>query len=130
MLRLSVLWLGVAGLAVLRGGGGVTGEGAELSEGWAELREGWVEVRLEVRGQMEDMVVTVVLLRLVTAWDSWLDICQRGAKTEGVRFREAMRGRAVSCFLLMWNRAGKRAGLYRMSSVPEIKIQFIFRYAF
>lgn len=56
VLRLSVLWLGVAGLAVLRGGGGgVTGEGAEL-------REGWVEVRLEVRGQMGDMVVTVVLL--------------------------------------------------------------------
>lgn len=35
-----------------------------------------MEVRLEVRGQMEDMVVTVVLLRLVTACDSWLDICQ------------------------------------------------------
>lgn len=70
MLRLSALWLGVAGvagLAVLRGGGGVTGEGAEL-------REGWVEVRLEVRGQAGDMVVTVVLLRLVTACDSWLDI--------------------------------------------------------
>lgn len=65
MLR-CVLWLGVAGLAVLRGGG-VTGEGAEL-------REGWVEVRLEVRGQTEDMVVAVVLLRLVTACDSWLDI--------------------------------------------------------
>lgn len=74
MLRLSVVWLGVAGLAVLQGGGGVTGEDAELSEGWAELREGWVEVRLEVRGQTGDMVVTVVLLRLVTAWDSWLDI--------------------------------------------------------
>lgn len=68
VLRLSVLWLGVAGLAVLRGGG-VTGEGAEL-------REGWVEVRLEVRGQTGDMVVTVVL-RLVTACDSWLDICQK-----------------------------------------------------
>lgn len=70
VLRLSVLWLGVAGLAVLRGGGGGdTGEGTEL-------REGWVEVRLEVRGQMEDMVVTAVLLRLVTACDSWLDIWQ------------------------------------------------------
>lgn len=69
MLRLSVLWLGVAGLAVLRGGGGVTGDGAEL-------REGWVEVRLEVRGQTGDMVVTVVL-RLVTACDSWLDIWWR-----------------------------------------------------
>lgn len=68
VLRWSVLWLGVAGLAVLRGGGGgVTGEGAEL-------REGWVEVRLEVRGQTEDMVDAVVLLRLVTACDSWLDI--------------------------------------------------------
>lgn len=76
VLRLSVLWLGVAGLAVLRGGGGgVTGEGAEL-------REGWVEVRLEVRGQMEDMVVTVVLLRLVTACDSWLDIWQRERGTD------------------------------------------------
>lgn len=76
VLRLSVLWLGVAGLAVLRGGGvGVTGEGAEL-------REGWVEVRLEVRGQMGDMVVTVVLLRLVTACDSWLDIWQRDRGTE------------------------------------------------
>lgn len=35
VLRLSVLWLGVAGvagLAVLRGGG-VTGEGAELRDG-------------------------------------------------------------------------------------------------
>lgn len=63
VLRLSALWLGVAGLAVLRGGGGVTGEGAEL-------REGWVELRLELRGQMEDMVVAVVLLRLVTACDS------------------------------------------------------------
>lgn len=73
---MSVLWLGVAGLAVLRGGGGgVTGEGA------AELREGWVEVRLEVRG---DMVVTVVLLRLVTACDSWLDIWQK--KTGAFRF--------------------------------------------
>lgn len=72
MFRLSVLWLGVAGLAVLRGGGGgVTGEGA------AELREGWVEVRLEVRGQAGDMVVTVVLLRLVTACDSWLDIWRK-----------------------------------------------------
>lgn len=61
----------MAGLAVLRGGGGgVTGDGAEL-------RDGWVEVRLEVRGQTEDMVVTVVLLRLVTAWDSWLDIWRR-----------------------------------------------------
>lgn len=71
-----MLWLGVAGLAVLRGGGGgVAGEGAELRGGWAELREGWVEVRLEVRGQTGDMVVTVVLLRVVTAWDSWLDIC-------------------------------------------------------
>lgn len=74
--RLSVLWLGVAGLAVLRGGGGgVTGEGA------AELREGWVEVRLEVRGQAGDMVVTVVLLRLVTACDSWLDIWQKETGT-------------------------------------------------
>lgn len=63
VLRLSALWLGVAGLAVLRGGGGVTGEGAELREGWAELR-------LEVRGQTGDMVVAVVLLRLVTACDS------------------------------------------------------------
>lgn len=64
VLRLSALWLGVAGLAVLRGGGGgVTGDGAEL-------REGWVELRLEVRGQTEDMVVAVVLLRLVTACDS------------------------------------------------------------
>lgn len=63
-----MLWLGVAGLAVLRGGGGgVAGEAAQL-------REGWVEVRLEVRGQTGDMVVTVVLLRLVTACDSWLDI--------------------------------------------------------
>lgn len=71
VLRLSVLWLGVAGLAVLRGGGGgVTGDGAEL-------RDGWVEVRLEVRGQTEDKVVAVVLLRLVTACDSWLDIWQR-----------------------------------------------------
>lgn len=75
VLRLSVLWLGVAGLAVLRGGGGVTGEGAEL-------REGWVEVRLEVRGQTEDMVVTVVLLRLDTACDSWLDIWQRERETD------------------------------------------------
>lgn len=67
--RLSALWLGVAGLAVLRGGGGgVTGDGAEL-------REGWLEVRLEVRGHTDDMVVTAVLLRLVTACDSWLDIC-------------------------------------------------------
>lgn len=75
MLRLSVLWLGVAGLAVLRGGGGgVTGEGVEL-------REGWVEVRLEVRGQTGDMVVTVVL-RLVTACDSWLDIWQRERETD------------------------------------------------
>lgn len=84
VLRLSVLWLGVAGLAVLRGGGGggVTGEGAELREGWVELREGWVEVRLEVRGQTEDMVDTVVLLRLVTACDSWLDIWQRDRETE------------------------------------------------
>lgn len=74
--RLIVLWLGVAGLAVLRGGGGgVTGEGA------AELREGWVEVRLEVRGQAGDMVVTVVLLRLVTACDSWLDIWQKETGT-------------------------------------------------
>ena len=56
VLRLSVLWLGVAGLAVLRGGGGgVTGEGAEL-------REGWVEGGQEEGGQMGDMVVTVVLL--------------------------------------------------------------------
>lgn len=69
---MSVLWLGMAGLTVLRGGG-VTGEGAELREGWVELREGWLEVRLEVRGQPGDMVDTVVL-RLVTAWDSWLDI--------------------------------------------------------
>lgn len=74
MLRLSVLWLGVAGLAVLRGGGGVTGEGAEL-------REGWVEVRLEVREQTGDMVDTVVL-RLVTACDSWLDIWQRERKPD------------------------------------------------
>lgn len=83
-MMLSVLWLGVAGLAVLRGGagGGVTGEEAELKVGWAalrmewaELREGWVELRLEVRGQMEDMVDTTgVLLRHVTAWDRWLDI--------------------------------------------------------
>lgn len=34
-------------------------------------------MRLEVRGQTEDMVVTVVLLRLVTACDSWLDIWKR-----------------------------------------------------
>lgn len=77
MLRLSVLWLGVAGLVVLRGGGGgVTGEGA------AELRDWWVEVRLEVNGQAGDMVDTVVLLRLVTACDSWLDIWtgERGRK--------------------------------------------------
>lgn len=41
MFRLSVLWLGVAGLAVLRGGGGgVAGEGVELRGGWAEVREG------------------------------------------------------------------------------------------
>lgn len=79
---MSVLWLGVAGLAVLRGGGGVTGEGAELREGWVEVREGWVEERLEVRGQTEDMVVTVVLLRLVTACDSWLDIWQRDGDTD------------------------------------------------
>lgn len=58
------------------GGGGVAGEGVELRGGWTEVREGWVEVRLELRGQIEDMVVTVVL-RLVTACDSWLDICQR-----------------------------------------------------
>lgn len=78
-----MLWLGVAGLAVLRGGGGgVTGEGAELREGWVELMEGWVEVRLEVRGQMEDMEVTVVLLRLVTACDSWLDIWPRDRHTD------------------------------------------------
>ncbi|TNN81703.1 hypothetical protein EYF80_008149 [Liparis tanakae] len=70
-MKLSVLWLGVAGLAVLRGGG-VAGEDAEL-------REGWLEVRLEVWGQPGDMVVTVVL-RLVTACDSWLDIWQRGTK--------------------------------------------------
>lgn len=73
-----MLWLGVAGLAVLRGGigggGGVAGEGVELSGVWVKLREGWVEVRLEVRGQTEDMVVTDVLLRLVTACDIWLDI--------------------------------------------------------
>lgn len=84
VLRLSVLWLGVAGLAVLRGGigggGGVAGEGVELSGVWVKLREGWVEARLEVRGQTEDMVVTDVLLRLVTACDIWLDICQRGKR--------------------------------------------------
>lgn len=85
VLRLSVLWLGVAGLAVLRGGigggGGVAGEGVELRGVWAKLREGWVEVRLEVRGQTEDMVVTVVL-RLVTACDIWLDIFQKERKKE------------------------------------------------
>lgn len=48
VLRLSVLWLGGAGLAVLRGGG-VTGEGAELM----------VAVPLGVRGQTEDIVVTI-----------------------------------------------------------------------
>ena len=81
-----MLWLGVAGLAVLRGGG-VTGEGEQLRARWLELMEGWVEVRLEVRGQMEGMVVTVVLLRLVTACDSWLDIWRGGdGHTDRLRF--------------------------------------------
>lgn len=44
-----------------------------------------MEVRLEVRGQMEDMVVTVVLLRLVTACDSWLDIWSEKNKTAPIR---------------------------------------------
>lgn len=78
MLRLSVLWLGVAGLAVLRGGGGgVTGEGA------AELRDWWEEVRPEVNGQAGDMVDTVVLLRLVTACDSWLAIWTGERESDG-----------------------------------------------
>lgn len=61
VLRLSVLWLGGAGLAVLRGGGGVTGEEAELRDEWVGP--------LGIRGENDDMVVNVVL-RLVTAWDS------------------------------------------------------------